>query len=109
ARHEGCTMEEAATALAAVHSAGFAAQAKRDAAALWGDRYYRQLFRQGLTAHRVWRCVRLLREVQEALEQEKESAVGRLASAAAYGDLLITHVLFRSMDTSDIDDEGEKA
>ncbi|MGW7277004.1 AIPR family protein [Streptomyces sp. NPDC054844] len=109
ANDEGCTMEEAATALAAVHSPGFAAHAKRDASALWGDRYYRQLFGQRPTAHRVWRCVRLLREVRAALEREKESAVGRLAGVASYGDLLLTHVLYRATDTADIDEESDKS
>ncbi|MFG3106127.1 AIPR family protein [Streptomyces tendae] len=108
ASDEGCTMEEAAIALAAVHSPELAAQAKRDASTLWGDRYYRQLFGRRPTAHRVWRCVRLLREVREALEREKESAVGRLAGAASYGDLLLTHVLYRATDTADIDDESDE-
>ncbi|MFH8623703.1 AIPR family protein [Streptomyces vietnamensis] len=109
ASDEGCTMEEAAIALAAVHSPALAAQAKRDASALWGERTYRQLFGRQPTAHQVWRCVRLLREVRAALEQEKESAVNRLASAAAYGDLLITHVLFRAMSIADLDEEKAEA
>ncbi|MFF3845030.1 AIPR family protein [Streptomyces sp. NPDC002328] len=107
ARDEGCTMDEAAIALAAAHSPGLAAQAKRDASALWGASTYRQLFGAQPTAHRVWRCVQLLRGVREALEREKESAVGRLAGAAAYGDLLITHVLYRAMGVADLDEEKE--
>ncbi|MFH8453188.1 AIPR family protein [Streptomyces fungicidicus] len=108
AHDEGCTMEEAAIALAAAHSPGLAAQAKRDASTLWGVRTYRQLFGAKPTAYRVWRCVLLLRAVREALEREKESAVGRLAGAAAYGDLLITHVLYRAMGLADLDDEKEQ-
>ncbi|MEV7435273.1 AIPR family protein [Streptomyces griseoviridis] len=107
ARDEGCTMEEAATALAAAHSPGLAARAKRDASTLWGVQTYRLLFGAQPTAHRVWRCVQLLREVREALEHEKESAVGRLAGAAAYGDLLITHVLYRAMAVADLDEESD--
>ncbi|CNE21684.1 AIPR protein [Mycobacterium tuberculosis] len=107
---KGCTMTEAALALAAAQpSAEFAARAKGDASSLWEDRYYRALFGGPPGAHRVWRCVRLLRAVREALDQEKESLVNRPASAAVHGDLLLTHVLFHTIETSDIDAEGEEA
>lgn len=107
AEAEGCTMTEAARALAAVHpSTAFAAQAKRDASVLWEDRYYHALFAKKPTAHKVWRCVRLLRAVRDALEEEQDNLVGRMATAAAHGDLLITHVLFQIMDTKQIDSEA---
>ncbi|MFG3181737.1 AIPR family protein [Streptomyces nigra] len=107
---EGCTMTEAALALAAAHpSAEFAARAKRDASALWNNRYYRPLFGDRPSALRVWRYVRLLRLVREALSEEQENLVGRKAGAAAHGDLLLTHVLAQTMDTKDIEAEGQEA
>jgi hypothetical protein len=107
---KGCTMVEAALALAAAQpSTEFVARAKRDASVLWEDHYYSVLFGKTLGAHRVWRCVRLLRAVRQALAEERENLVGRAASAAAHGDLLLTHVLFQTMDTHDIDAEGETA
>ncbi|GIH66339.1 hypothetical protein Msi02_71560 [Microbispora siamensis] len=106
---EGCTMTEAALALAAVKSTEFTAIAKGNASALWKNQYYRSLFTEKLTAHRVWRCVQLLRRVRKALAEEQEHLAGRAASVAAYGDLLLTHVLFRTMDTSDIDADDADA
>ncbi|WP_405890250.1 AIPR family protein [Streptomyces sp. NBC_00133] len=107
---EGCTMTEAALALAAAHqSPEFAARAKRDASALWDNRYYRPLFGNKPSAIRVWRGVRLLRLVRQALAEEQENLVGRMATAAAHGDLLLAHVLFQTMDTHDVDAEGEEA
>ncbi|MER5668827.1 AIPR family protein [Streptomyces mirabilis] len=107
---EGCTMTEAALALAAAHqSPEFAARAKRDASILWENRYYRPIFGNRPSAVRVWRCVCLLRLVRKALADEQENLVGRMAGAAAHGDLLLTHVLFQTMDTHDIDVETEGA
>ncbi|WP_157845497.1 AIPR family protein [Kitasatospora phosalacinea] len=107
---DGCTMTEAALALAATHpSPEFAARAKRDASTLWENRFYRPLFGSRPTAHRVWRCVQLLRSVRQALAEEQENLIGRLAGAAAHGDLLLTHVLFQTMDTQDIDSESAEA
>ena len=107
---EGCTMTEAALALAAAQpSSEFVARAKRDASVLWEDPYYRPLFGDGPSAYRVWRCVCFLRAVRQALVEERENLVGRIAGAAAHGDLLLTHVLFQTMDTADIDAEDDAA
>ena len=107
---QGCTMTEAALALAAAQPASeLVARAKRDATVLWDDRYYRSLFGEKPSAYRVWRCVRFLRAVREALAEERENLVGRIAGAAAHGDLLLTHVLFQTMNTADIDAEGDDA
>ena len=50
-----------------------------------------------------------LRAVRQALAEERENLVGRIAGAAAHGDLLLTHVLFQTMDTADIDAEDDDA
>ena len=107
---QGCTMTEAALALAAAQpSSELVARAKRDASVLWEDPYYRSLFGENPSAYRVWRCVRFLRAVRQALTEERENLVGRIAGAAAHGDLLLAHVLFQTMDTADIDAEGDDA
>ncbi len=107
---QGCTMTEAALALAAAQPSGeLVARAKRNASVLWDDRYYRSLFGEKPSAYRVWRCVRFLRAVRQALTEERENLVGRIAGAAAHGDLLLTHVLFQTMNTADIDAEDDGA
>ncbi|MGO9190369.1 MAG: AIPR family protein [Streptosporangiaceae bacterium] len=107
---QGCTMTEAALALAAAQpSSELVARAKRDASVLWEDRYYSSLFGERPSACHVWRCVCLLRAVRHVLAEERENLVGRIAGAAAHGDLLLTHVLFQTMETGDIDAEGDAA
>ncbi|MFJ3953472.1 AIPR family protein [Streptomyces libani] len=107
----GCSMTEAAVALAATHrSAELGALTKRDEAQLWDKENYRELFGKSpggpLGAHRVWRCVELLRTVRVTLDHQRNNLFGRAASAAGHGDLLITHVVFRLLDTEGIDEEN---
>ena len=105
---EGCAMTKAALALAAAQPSGeLVARAKRDASVLWEDRYYNSLYGEKPSAYRVWRCVRLLRAVRQALAEERENLVGRIAGAAAHGDLLLAHVLFQTMETGDIDADDD--
>ncbi|MEU5165353.1 AIPR family protein [Streptomyces mutomycini] len=101
----GCTITEAAEALAAVHpNAEYAALAKRDLGALWEDGTYEALFGKDPAAFRVWRCVQLLRSVRTHLQEIREGLVWRAAAMAGYGDLLVTHVIFRQLDTRKMPD-----
>jgi hypothetical protein len=104
----GCTMTEAATALAATHRlAEMGARAKRDSSVMWEKDNYRELFGRRPSAVHVWRVVRLLREVRVALEKLRGDLYGRVASAAGHADLLITHAIFHTMDTSGLNDKSE--
>ncbi|WP_160051769.1 AIPR family protein [Nocardiopsis sp. FR26] len=101
----GCSITEAAEALAATHqNAELAAQAKREPSALWRDGTYRELFGSEPNVYRVWRCVQLLRAVGGQLSELRDGLLGRAAAAASYGDLLITHVVFRQLVTRAIED-----
>jgi hypothetical protein len=105
APEHGCSITEAAEALAATHpNAEYAAQAKRDLAELWRDDAYRELFGDEPDVYRVWRCVQLLRAVRDSLKGERDGLLGRAAAAASYGDLVITHVVFRQLATRSIED-----
>ncbi|WAX78284.1 AIPR family protein [Streptomyces sp. KMM 9044] len=104
----GCTMTEAALALAATHrSPDMVARAKRDSSTLWEDRHYRDLFGHRPSAARVWRVVQLLREVRDALGKLRVDLYGRVASAAGNADLLIAHAIFQTMDIQGLDDTDE--
>ena len=101
----GCTITEAAEALAAVHqNAVLAARAKQDRDKLWGDDTYLELFGTAPNVFRVWRSVELLRTVRNQLSRLRDGLVGRAAAAATYGDLLITHAVYRQLDTQAIED-----
>lgn len=100
---KGCSMTEAAVALAATHSdARFAAKAKRDISALWADGTYQALFPPRLDAYSVWRKVQVMRAVRARLKELSEGLIRRATAMASYGDLLITHVVFRQLDTARI-------
>lgn len=75
----GCSMTEAAEALAAVHpNAQLAAVAKRDQnlAGLWEDDVYEQIFGTSPNVYRVWRSVELLRAVRAELERSATACSG---------------------------------
>ncbi|MGW6403386.1 AIPR family protein [Streptomyces sp. NPDC055134] len=104
-REYGCSITEAAEALAAIHpNAEYAALAKRDLNALWSEDVYQELFGPSPTAYRVWRCVQLLRVVRDRLVELREGLRWRAEAMASYGDLLITHVVFRQLSTRAIED-----
>jgi len=101
----GCSIVEAAVALACAHkSAEHAARAKRDQDLLWERKTYAAIFGRHPNAYRVWRSVLVLRKVRESLEKLDEDLVGRASAVASYGDLLVTHLVFQRLDTSGIDD-----
>lgn len=103
-REHGCSITEAAEALAAAHpNAKFAALAKRDLSALWDDDVYQELFGTSPDVYRVWRCVQLLRVVRDRLAELREGLRWRADAAASYGDLLIAHVVYRQLDTNAIE------
>ncbi|MEU7881127.1 AIPR family protein [Microbispora bryophytorum] len=96
---KGCSITEAAVALAATHpNAELAALAKRDKAALWDGEIYRALFGKNPEAYGVWHRVQLLREVRKRLAELREGLLSRAAATASYADLLITHVVYQQLD-----------
>ncbi|MEN3613885.1 AIPR family protein [Plantactinospora sp. ZYX-F-223] len=101
----GCSIVEAAIALACAHrSAEHAARAKRDEDLLWERKTYSAVFGRHPNAYRVWRSVLVLRKVRESLGRLDEDFLGRGSAVAAYGDLLVTHLVFQGLNTSGIDD-----
>ncbi|MDX2951975.1 AIPR family protein [Streptomyces caniscabiei] len=103
----GCSITEAAEALAAVSpNARLAAVAKRDdnLAGLWEDHNYQETFGPEPNVFKVWRSVELLREVRAQLQLLREGLVWRADAAAFYGDLLVTHIVYRRLDTRAIED-----
>ncbi|MFH8595324.1 AIPR family protein [Streptomyces rimosus] len=103
----GCSITEAAEALASVSpNARLAAVAKRDdnLAGLWEDHNYQEIFGPEPNVFKVWRSVELLREVRAQLQLLREGLVWRADAAAFYGDLLVTHLVYRRLDTRAIED-----
>ncbi|MFF1602453.1 AIPR family protein [Streptomyces mirabilis] len=103
----GCSITEAAEALAAVSpNAQLAAVAKRDQnlAGLWEDDVYQEIFGPSPNVYRVWRSVELLRAVRNELQALRDGLLWRADAAASHGDLLVTHIVFRRLSTTSIED-----
>ncbi|WP_329527381.1 AIPR family protein [Streptomyces sp. NBC_01462] len=104
----GCTMAEAATALACTHpNPRFATIARYSSGRLWESApggIYTQLFEHQPSAQQIWRSVLLLRSVQLALHEAADALVGRAAYIADRGALLVAHIVFQGMDNETIDD-----
>ena len=103
---KGCSIVEAAVALACAHrNAEYAARAKRDEDLLWEQQTYHAIFGRHPNAYRVWRSVLLLRKVRDSLDTLSEDLQGRASAVASYGDLLTAHLVFRGIDMNHIDEK----
>ncbi|WP_052865147.1 AIPR family protein [Streptomyces niger] len=104
---EGCSVVEAACALACAHSGSrFAARlvASGSTDVLWergGSGIYDPLFRSVPSVYETWNAVNVLRAVRTALRAEREQYAGRAAAVIDDGTFLITHLVFRQLLTQD--------
>ncbi|MFC9159185.1 AIPR family protein [Streptomyces bauhiniae] len=100
---EGCSVVEAACALACAHSGSrFAARlvASGSTDVLWergGSGIYDPLFRSVPSVYETWNAVKVLRAVRTALRTEREQYAGRAAAVIDDGTFLITHLVFRQL------------
>lgn len=104
----GCSVVHAAIALACAHrTPELSVRAKKDTDLLWErgkSGAYPKLFGEAPTAFRIWRTVLVHRAVGDALDGLRKRMHGRAADVAQRGDLLISHMVFRLVDTSDFDE-----
>ncbi len=103
----GCSVVEAATALACAHRNPELAARAKNPDLLWergSQGTYDLLFGEAPTAHQLWRSVLLVRSVRAALYEWRRRRQGRAATIAEEGDLLIAHIIFRHMGLEGIDD-----
>ncbi|MEU6109051.1 AIPR family protein [Streptomyces albidoflavus] len=108
----GCTVVEAAFALACAYpDAAVVARLWRDSSTLWsrGPRgIYTQLFGSPPTALQIWRSVKLMRGVRDALATLTAGLEGRDQMIADRADLLITHIAFQLVGNDGIDEPGDE-
>ncbi|MGW1257727.1 AIPR family protein [Streptomyces sp. NPDC002513] len=100
---EGCSVVEAACALACAHSGSrFVARlvASGSTDVLWergSSGIYDPLFRSVPNVYETWNAVNVLRAVRTALRTEREQYAGRAAAVIDDGTFLITHLVFRQL------------
>lgn len=92
----GCTFEQAAIALATVHSVELAAQAKRESGKLWEDinrNPYKQIFPGNLPERRLQRAYEFVSAVESQLEVLRPSLDSRTGAYSQHGNRFLEHVL----------------
>ncbi|MFJ5954035.1 AIPR family protein [Streptomyces noursei] len=98
-KDDGCTLREAATALACAHaSPELSFQANMDIDLLWDPKQHHRLFPlHGTNAVRTWRTVLVFREIERQIDTQRPQWEGRVGTLADLGRLLIAHVVFQSL------------
>lgn len=104
----GCSVVEAACALACAHAdSQYAARMAITLDVLWErgtQGIYDVLFRPQPGAYLVWNAVGVLRAVRRTLHQLRSRYEGRGAALTEHGVYLLTHLVFRLLDTEAIDE-----
>ncbi|MCJ0871525.1 AIPR family protein [Streptomyces sp. AP-93] len=99
----GCTVVEAACALACAHvDSQYAARIALSLDPLWErgpQGAYDTLFRPRPSVYLLWNAVQVLREVQRCLLDLRKRYEGRGAALTQHGTYLLTHLVFRLLDT----------
>lgn len=92
-------VEEATLALATkADDVGLSVQAKREIGKLWEDRLkkpYTELFNSQVSALNLIKAIKVYRKVSDELKKKVNNAYGRERSIYVYGNLFITHLVFR--------------
>lgn len=93
------TLEEATLSLATMwQDVTYSVIAKREIGKLWEDRTkkpYTELFSHELKATKLIKAIKVYRKVSEILRPKIANASGRERSIYVYGNLFITHMVFR--------------
>lgn len=100
-QEEGCTMDEAAVAVAcSLADVGLAVQAKREVSRLYENIAkppYKLLFNATLSASKMWRCVQVQRSVESVLKEQQENLEGRERQVAVHGNRFVLHRVFKAL------------
>jgi hypothetical protein len=105
---QGFTVTDATVALACANGdPDLSTQAKREVGRLWigaespaSESQYRMLFAEGLSAERLWRAVRLLRQIDSAIASARREREGRGNLVGVHGNRLIAHAVFAHLGAS---------
>ncbi len=108
----GCSVVEAACAMACAHpDSQYAARMATTLDVLWergSQGIYDVLFRPQPSAYLLWNSVQVLREVRRTLHAVRSGYEGRGAALTEHGLYLLTHLVFRRLDTESIDEPDPK-
>ncbi|MEK2471513.1 hypothetical protein [Streptomyces noursei] len=108
AETDGCTVEDALVALACAHNnPHYSVMAKSAVGRLSENTErapYVNLFNGGTTAHRVWRCVQVMRSVENDLAKRRKNLLDREFAVATHGNRLILQLVFNQLNLTAVND-----
>lgn len=112
APESGCSVTEAATALACMHrDSSLAVRVKGSTNALWEEGRggaYTLLFGQQPSAQQIWRAVQVFRLVRDQLTQLRAKFTGRPAAVVDSGGLLVAHLVFQRIGRDKFDEPDDE-
>ncbi|MFF1284180.1 AIPR family protein [Streptomyces sp. NPDC058299] len=112
APESGCSVTEAATALACMHTdSSLAVRVKGSTNVLWGEGpggAYTRLFGQQPTAQQIWRAVQVFRLVRDQLTEVRAKLTGRPAAVVDSGSLLVAHLVFQRIGRDKFDEPDDE-
>jgi hypothetical protein len=110
APESGCSITEAAAALACFHpDAIYVSRLTKSPELLWERGSlgtYDVLFRTRPSAHQIWRSVITVRAVREALHETRSTREGRAAAVAQHGAYVIAYLVMQLLGREDIEEPG---
>ncbi|MBE3602531.1 AIPR family protein [bacterium] len=110
---DGCTLDEAAVALACAQpDVTLAVTAKATPGRLYDDVAkppYTALFNPSVSAREMWRSVRILRLVDDALKARRQELYGKDRYIAIHGNRFVLHMVFRALPKLDGQDFDQDA
>ncbi|WP_029391407.1 AIPR family protein [Streptomyces xiaopingdaonensis] len=112
APESGCSVTEAATALACMHrDPSLAVRVKGSTNALWEEGSggaYTRLFGQQPAAQQIWRAVQVFRLVRDELTRLRTGFARRPAAIVDSGSLLVAHLVFQRIGRDRFDEPDDE-
>ncbi|MFJ8644901.1 AIPR family protein [Streptomyces sp. NPDC093546] len=108
AEADGCTVQDALVALACAYNDPYYSVMAKSAVGRLSENTarapYVNLFNGGTTAHKVWRCVQVMRVVEADLAERRTNLADRDYAIATHGNRLILQLVFNQLNLDKVDE-----
>ncbi|MEU6171026.1 AIPR family protein [Streptantibioticus parmotrematis] len=108
AESDGCTVEDAIVALSCAHNNPYYTVLTKSAVGRLSENTerapYTNLFNKGTSAHRVWRCVQVMRAVEADLAVRRKVLTDREFAVATHGNRVILQLVFNQLRLDKVND-----
>ncbi|WP_438485709.1 AIPR family protein [Streptomyces sp. S186] len=108
AEADGCTVEDAVVALACAHNSPYYSVLAKSSVGRLSENTerapYINLFNSGTTAHRVWRCVQVMRAVEGDLAVRRTKLMDREFAVSTHGNRIILQLIFNQLNLAKVNE-----